>query len=81
MSASDGAANGIRLAGYTFLVIGLWFTCGLASRPYHDVLGSTQSPIDIMVYFVLGMGFLCLDEWRAWRHAGEGRRGGVRAPA
>lgn len=81
MSAGNGRSNGIRIAGYTFLVIGFWFTCGLAGRPYHEVLGDGQSPIDIMVYFVLGMGFLCLDEWLRRRHRGESLRGGAAAPA
>ena len=38
-----------------FLVIGFWFTCGLGSRQYQPILGDGQSPIDIMIYFVLAM--------------------------
>lgn len=54
--------NVFKLAGYTFLVIGFWFTCGLASRQYHPALGAGESPIDIMTYFVLAMLFFWLNE-------------------
>lgn len=53
--------NAFKLAGYTFLIIGFWFSCGLASRQYQPALGSGESPIDIMTYFVLAMFFF----WRS----------------
>ena len=56
--------NAYKLAGYTFLVTGFWFTCGLASRLYQPVLGSGESPIDISTYFVLSMLFFWLSERR-----------------
>jgi len=54
--------NAYRLAGYTFLIIGFWFTCGLGSRQYQPALGAGQSPIDIMIFFVLAMLFFWLSE-------------------
>jgi hypothetical protein len=54
--------NAIKLAGYTSLVIGFWFTCGLGGRQYQPALGSGESPIDIMTYFVLAMFFFWLSE-------------------
>lgn len=54
--------NAFKLAGYTFLMIGFWFTCGLGSRQYQPALGSGESPIDIMTYFVLAMLFFWLSE-------------------
>lgn len=54
-----------RLAGYTSLLIGLWFTCGLASRLYQPMLDSGESPIDIMTWFILAMAFFALGERRA----------------
>ena len=54
--------NAYKLAGYTFLVTGFWFTCGLASRLYVPALGSGESPIDIITYFVLSMLFFWLSE-------------------
>jgi hypothetical protein len=75
MHAGDLARNLPKLAGYTSLVTGLWFTCGMAARPYHDVFGAQQSPIDIMTYFVLGMGLLWWGERRARRvETGPARR-------
>ena len=56
--------NAYKLAGYTFLVTGFWFTCGLASRQYQPALGSGESPIDISTYFVLSMLFFWLSERR-----------------
>ena len=57
--------NAYKLAGYTFLVIGFWFTCGMGSRQYQPALGAGESPIDIMTYFVLAMLFFWLSEARA----------------
>ena len=52
-NASKFKENAYKLSGYTFLIIGFWFTCGLASRQYQPALGAGESPIDIMTYFVL----------------------------
>ncbi len=54
--------NPPKLAGYTFLLIGFWFTCGLGSRQYQPALGAGESPIDIITYFVLAMLFFWLGE-------------------
>jgi len=51
-----------QLSGYTFMVMGFWFTCGLGSRNYQPALGSGESPIDIMTYFVLAMFFFWMNE-------------------
>lgn len=56
--------NIYKLTGYTFLLVGFWFTCGLGSRQYQPALGSGESPIDIMTYFVLAMLFFWLSEKR-----------------
>lgn len=61
-NASKLAENAPKLAGYTFLLIGFWFTCGLGSRQYQPVLGAGESPIDIMTYLVLAMFFFWLSE-------------------
>lgn len=53
-----------QLSGYTFMVIGFWFTCGLGSRNYQPALGAGESPIDIMTYFVLAMFFFWMNERR-----------------
>ena len=61
-NAKNFKDNIYKLAGYTSLVIGFWFTCGLGSRQYQPMLGSGESPIDIMTYFVLAMIFFWLSE-------------------
>ncbi len=55
MNADRFKENAFKLSGYTFLMIGFWFTCGLGSRQYQPALGAGESPIDIMIYFVLAM--------------------------
>ena len=54
--------NVYKLTGYTFLITGFWFTCGLGSRQYQPILGAGESPIDIMTFFVLAMFFFWLGE-------------------
>lgn len=71
--------NPFKPAGLSFLVIGFWFACGWTSRQYHPIFGDMQSPIDIMAYFVIGMGFLWLGERRAVGQARRGRQGPVAA--
>ena len=63
-NASKLKENAPKLAGYTFLLIGFWFTCGLGSRQYQPALGAGESPIDIMTYFVLAMFFFWVSEKR-----------------
>lgn len=61
--------NVYKLSGYTFLVTGFWFTCGLGSRQYQPMLGAGESPIDIMTFFVLAMVFFWLGELKTSRTA------------
>lgn len=63
-NAKQFKSNIYKLAGYTSLVIGFWFTCGLGSRQYQPMLGQGESPIDIMLYFILAMLFFWLSERR-----------------
>ena len=70
-NASKFKENVYKLSGYTFLIIGLWFTCGLASRQYQPALGSGESPIDIMTYFVLAMFFFWLSEKNITRQSND----------
>lgn len=74
MNADRLKDNAFKLAGYTFLVIGFWFTCGLGSRQYQPVLGAGESPIDIMTYFVLAMFFFWLSEKRKYNNANAADR-------
>lgn len=64
-NATRFTENVHKLAGYTFLITGFWFTCGLGSRQYQPLLGAGESPIDIMTFFVLAMFFFWLSEARS----------------
>jgi hypothetical protein len=64
-NAANFKENAYKLAAYTFLLTGFWFTCGLGSRQYQPALGAGESPIDIMTFFVLAMLFFWLSETRA----------------
>ena len=64
-NAASFKENVYKLAGYTFLMAGFWFTCGLGSRQYQPALGAGESPIDIMTFFVLAMFFFWLSESRS----------------
>ena len=66
--AKQFKTNIYKLSGYTSLVIGFWFTCGLGSRQYQPMMGQGESPIDIMLYFVLAMLFFWLSEKRQNKH-------------
>lgn len=67
-NAKQFKTNIYKLAGYTSLVIGFWFTCGLGSRQYQPMMGQGESPIDIMLYFVLAMLFFWLSEKKQHKH-------------
>lgn len=55
----------LRLAGYVFLITGMWFLCGRLSQPFLKALeGDTSSPIQVMVYLVIGWGFLLLSHYK-----------------
>jgi hypothetical protein len=64
--ASTAAAD-LKLIGYVFMVIGAWFTCGGLSFPLLKAFEGQQSssPINIMIYFVLGWFFLFLSHYKA----------------
>ena len=66
--ASSSAAD-LKMFGYVFLLIGTWFTCGLASQPYMKAIEteSPYSPLLIMVTFVLGWLFVFLGHYKARR--------------
>jgi hypothetical protein len=66
-NAKQFKTNIYKLSGYTSLVIGFWFTCGLGSRQYQPMLGQGESPIDIMLYFILAMLFFWLSEKKQTR--------------
>lgn len=66
---SGNAATGadLKLAGYVFLLMGMWFTCGVVGWFMSKALSSQPypvSPISLMIYFALGLLFICLGQWK-----------------
>ncbi|UCE40191.1 MAG: hypothetical protein JSV17_12075 [Candidatus Aminicenantes bacterium] len=59
--ASSAAAN-LKLAGYVFMLIAAWFTCGIASQPFLKALDkqSPSTPLHVIIFLVLGWFFLFL---------------------
>ncbi|UCH63680.1 MAG: hypothetical protein JSU77_04325 [Fidelibacterota bacterium] len=64
LSNSSATAADLRMAGYVFLVIGAWFTCGSLAEPFLPALegGDPDSPLHIMIFFVLGWIFLFISQ-------------------
>ena len=60
-------ATDLKMVGYVFLLIAAWFTCGIASQPYLKALDeiSLESPIHVMIFFVLGWFFLFLSHYKS----------------
>jgi hypothetical protein len=57
----------LKLVGYVFLVIGMWFTCGVVGWFMSEALSNQPypaSPISLMIYFALGLLFISLGQWK-----------------
>ena len=66
----EGAAKtaaDFQLVGYVFLLIAMWFLCGILSMPFMKSLSDLppSSPVAIMVYLVLAWLFLFLSHWKS----------------
>ena len=61
------AAADFRLVGYVFMLIAVWFTCGLGSQPYFKALEGLDpyNPTNIMILLVLGWLFLFLSHYKS----------------
>lgn len=62
LEGASTAAADLKLAGYVFMLIAAWFTCGIASQPFLKALDeqSPSSPIHVIILLVLGWLFLFL---------------------
>jgi hypothetical protein len=63
----ERSAAELQLAGYVFLIIGMWYLCGDLSRPFQRALSdqSLGSPVFTIVYLALGWLFLLLSHYKA----------------
>ena len=66
----SSTATDIKLAGYTFMLIATWFTCGIGSQPFLKSFDGEGpgNPITAMLFFVLGWLFLFLSHFISRRH-------------
>jgi len=64
LQGSSTAAD-LKLAGYTFMLIATWFTCGIGSQPFLKSFDGEGpgNPITAMIFFVLGWLFLFLSHF------------------
>jgi hypothetical protein len=72
LQSAQAAAADYKLAGYVFLMMATWFTCGIGSQPFLDALegmGPTN-PIHIMFLLVLGWLFLFLSHYTSRQQQG-----------
>ncbi|MFC1481397.1 hypothetical protein ACFL6E_04020 [Candidatus Neomarinimicrobiota bacterium] len=67
LTGTAAIAADLKLLGYVFMVIGAWFTCGVAGKPFllavQDLPAS--SPVNIMVFIALGWVFLFLGHYKS----------------
>jgi hypothetical protein len=62
LAGSSARAADLRMAGYVFMVIAAWFTCGELSEPFLEALEGQDpgSRLHIMIFFALGWASLFL---------------------
>jgi hypothetical protein len=70
MALKDSSmAADFRLAGYAFMLIATWFTCGIGSQPFLKSFENEGpgNPMTAMIFFVLGWLFLFLGQYTSRR--------------
>jgi hypothetical protein len=67
LEGASTTASNLKLAGYTFMVMAAWFTCGIASIPYLKALEETSpsTPIHVIILLTLGWFFLFLGYYKS----------------
>ncbi len=65
----SSTAIDLKLAGYTFMLIATWFTCGIGSQPFLKSFDGEGpgNPMTAMIFFVLGWLFLFLGQYTSRR--------------
>jgi hypothetical protein len=64
---SAKASADLQLVGYVFFILATWFLCGNFSIHFSEDLTrfTPRSPVDVMIYLVLGWLFLFLSHYKA----------------
>jgi len=67
LTGSAAKAADLKLAGYVFMLIAVWFTCGMGGQLMAKAFEGEPSgtPLNIMIFFVLGWFFLFLGHYQA----------------
>ncbi len=67
LSGTSATVTDLRMAGYVFMVIGAWFSCGKLSEPFLEALEGMDptTPLHIMIFFVLGWVCFFLSHYKA----------------
>jgi hypothetical protein len=67
LDIQEKIAGSYRLLGYIFWINASWFTCGETARMHLKVFegGPVPSPIEVMVFLVLGWLFVLVGEYKA----------------
>ena len=65
LRGQSAAAADLKLAGYVFMLMAAWYTCGIAGAQWHKAFADQPpmlEPITVMIFFVLGWLFLFLSQ-------------------
>ena len=67
LKGSSTTAMDFRLVGYVFMLIAVYFTCGIAGQPFVKAGQGMPptNPLYIITFFVLGFGFLFLSHYKS----------------
>lgn len=69
MKETSPTAAYLKLAGYMFMLMAAWFTCGLAFQPFLKALEGKAfvNPILVLIFLVLGWIFLFLGQYKSYK--------------
>ena len=72
LKGASTAAADFKLVGYVFMLIAVWFICGIAGQPFTKAFEgqAPTSPIHVMIFLVLGWLFLYLSHYKSRKQQG-----------
>lgn len=74
LEGQSATAADLKLAGYVFMFIAVWFTCGISDSHWNKAFADQPpsvgggDPIVVQIYFVLGWLFLFLGHYKSRKH-------------
>jgi hypothetical protein len=73
LSSQEKTAGALKLVGYLFWINATWFLCGETGKLHLRAFAGdpAPSPIEIMVFLVLGWFFVLLGEYKTMRLKGN----------